>query len=221
MGTSTARWWFGLTAAVVAFGIAVSVGVAAGAERAFFTTAPARIFNVFCFFTIQSNLIVGVTCGLLALDPDRSSTAFDTFRLIGIVAITITGVVYHAALRSLFDLESWALVGDVVVHTVVPVLAVVTWLVYGPRGRTSRRIMWLSLLFPVWWFGLALIRGAIVDYYAYPFVDVTRLGYPKVLLNAVWLGVLYLGVAAGAVALDGWLGKIATVTSRSDAGAST
>jgi hypothetical protein len=219
MGTSTARWWFGVTAAAVALGVAVNVAVAATAEGGFFTTASARVFNVFCFFTIQSNLIVGVTCLLLALDPRRSSTAFDTFRLIGIVAITITGVVYHAALRSLLDLESWALVGDVLVHTVVPLLAVVTWLVYGPRGRASRRIMWLSLLFLLWWFGFALIRGAIIDHYAYPFVDVIRLGYPRVLVNALWVGVLYLGVAAAAVALDGWLTKIAAVTSSVDDGA--
>jgi hypothetical protein len=221
MDTAKARWWFGLTAAAVAFGIVVNVAVAATATGGFFTTAAGRVFNVFCFFTIQSSLIVGVTCLLLAIDGGRTSTMFDTFRLIGIVAITITGVVYHAALRSLFDLESWALLGDVTVHTVVPFLAVGTWIVFGPRGRTSRRIMWLSLLFPVFWFVFALIRGAIVDYYAYPFVDVVRLGYPKVLMNAVWVGLLYLGVAAAAVALDGWLGKIAALIARADAGSSS
>jgi hypothetical protein len=221
MDTAKARWWFGLTAAAVAFGIVVSVAGAATTTGGFFTTAAGRVFNVFCFFTVQSNLIVGVTCLLLAIDPRRTSTTFDTFRLIGIAAITITGVVYHAALRSLFDLESWAFVGDVIVHTVVPFLAVGTWIVFGPRGRTSRRIVWLSLLFPLGWFVLALIRGAIVDYYAYPFVDVIRLGYAKVLVNAVWVGLLYLGVAAAAVALDGWLGKIAALASRAHAGSST
>ncbi len=221
MDTAKARWWFGLTAAAVAFGIVVNVAVAATTTGGFFTTAAGRVFNVFCFFTIQSNLIVGITCLLLAIDPGRTSSTFDTFRLIGIVAITITGVVYHAALRSLFDLESWALVGDVTVHTVVPVLAVGTWIVFGPRCRTSRRIMWLSLLFPVAWFVFALTRGAIADYYAYPFVDVIRLGYPKVLMNAVWVGLLYLGVAAAAVAVDGWLGKIAALIARADAGSSS
>ena len=206
------RIWFGVTAATVAFGIVVNVCVAATNTGGFFTTAPARVFNVFCFFTIQSNLIVGVTCLLLAIDPRRTSTTFDTFRLIGVVAIVITGIVYHAALRGLFDLDSWALVGDVVAHTVVPILAVVTWLAYGPRGRTSRRIMWLSLLFPLAWFVFTLIRGPITDFYPYPFVDVARHGYAKVFMNAVWVGALYLGVAAGAVALDGWLTKIQTLT---------
>lgn len=212
MQASDGRVWFGLTAVVVAFGIAVNVGVAATNTGGFFTTAPARVFNVFCFFTILSNLIVGVTSLLLAIDPRRTSTTFDTFRLIGIVAIVITGIVYHVALRSLFDLESWALVGDVIVHTVVPILAIVTWLAYGPRGRTSRPIMWRSLLFPLAWFAFTLLRGPLTDSYPYPFVDVTRLGYPRVLGNAVWLAVFYLGVAAGTVALDGWLTKIHALT---------
>jgi hypothetical protein len=203
-----ARWWFGLTAAAVALGVAVSVAVAANATGSYFTTPAGRIFNVFCFFTIQSNLIVGVTSLMLALDPERRSMTFDTFRLIGIVAIVITAVVYHSALRDLMELQSWALVADRILHTVVPVLAVVTWLIHGPRGRATRRTMWLSLLFPIAWFAFTLIRGPIADFYPYPFVDVTRLGYAKVLVNAVWVGVLYLGVAAGAVAFDGWLTKV-------------
>jgi phosphatidylglycerophosphate synthase len=33
-------------------------------------------------------------------------------------------------------------------------------------------------------------------------------GYGKVLVNCLWIGVLYLGVAAGLTALDGWLARI-------------
>jgi hypothetical protein len=95
---------------------------------------------------------------------------------------------------------------------VVPILAVATWLIHGPRGCATRRTMWLSLLFPVGWFAFTLIRGPIADFYPYPFIDVARLGYARVLLNAVWVGVLYLGVAAGAVALDGWLTKVQALT---------
>src|SRR5438045_3902138 len=97
---------------MVLAGVVINAGVAAGAEGGFFQTAAGRVFNVFCFFTIQSNLIVGATCLLLALNPHRSSTLFKAARLTGIVAVTITGIVYHTVLARLFDLESWALVGD-------------------------------------------------------------------------------------------------------------
>jgi hypothetical protein len=200
---ASGRIWFGLTALLVLFGVVVQVLVSANAKAVSFHTPLARGLNVFVFFTIQSNLIVGATSLLLWIDPNRSSTVFKVFRLSGVVAIAITGIVFHAVLKHLLDLESWALVADNILHTAVPVLAVGIWLIYGPRGLTSRRIVWLSVLFPVCWLIFTLIRGEIVGFYPYPFVDVAALGYVRVLINCVWISVLYLGVAAGATALDG------------------
>ena len=206
-----ARWWFGATALAVALGVIVQLFVTADLKTGFFDTSTERVLNVFCFFTIQSNLIVGATTLLLALNPRRSSVVFDTFRLTGVVAIAITGLVYHAVLSKLFDLESWALIADNLLHTVVPVMAVAGWLMFGPRGRTSRRVMWLSVLFPVAWLAFTLLRGAAVGFYPYPFIDVVHLGYGRVLVNCVWVAVLYLGVAAGFTALDGWLARVRSI----------
>ncbi len=182
-------------------GLAIQVPVAATTEGHFSSPA-ARAFNVFAFFTIQSNVIVGVTTLLLALDLRRTSTLFRTFRLIGLVAITITGIVYHVALAHLLDLDSWALAADVTLHTVVPVLAIVGWLAFGPRGATSGRIAALTLLFPAWYMIFSLVRGAFIGWYPYPFADVNALGYGRVLVNAFWICLLFVAVAAGANLLD-------------------
>lgn len=120
----TGRWWFGVTALAVLLGVVIQVIVVADLEGGFFDTPAKRALNVFAFFTIQSNIFVGVTTLLLALNPNRSSTTFKVARLIGVVGISITFVVFHAVLRKLLDLESWALVADNLLHTVVPVLAV-------------------------------------------------------------------------------------------------
>jgi hypothetical protein len=88
------------------------------------------------------------------------------------------------------------------VHTVVPVMAVIGWLLLGPRGLVSRRVAWLSLIFPVAWLAFTLIRGAIAHWYPYPFIDVTRLGYGGAAVNCVWVALLMLGLAAGATVLD-------------------
>jgi hypothetical protein len=210
MNDTKARAWFGLTALAVLAGIVIQVPVAVHAKEGVFHTAAGRAFNVFCFFTVQSNVIVGVTSLLLAVNPNRSSTVFKTFRFTGVLAITVTGVVYHAVLRQLLDLESWALVADNLIHTVVPIVAVVGWLMFGPRGLTSRRVMWLSVLFPVAWLIFTMIRGPIVRFYPYPFIDVIHLGYGRVLVNCIWVAVLYLGLAAGFTALDRWLGRLQT-----------
>ena len=130
---------------------------------------------------------------------------FRTFRLIGLVAILVTGVVYHVALASLFDLDGLHQLGNQLVHTVVPLLTVLGWLIFGPRG-TSRRVAWLSLLFPACWLIFTLIRGAVIHWYPYPFIDVVGIGYGKAILNAFWVSLLLLGLAAGATVLDARLG---------------
>jgi hypothetical protein len=53
----------------------------------------------------------------------------------------------------------------------------------------------LSLIFPVLWLAFTLVRGAVIHWYPYPFIDVTRLGYPKAALNCVWVAALFLGLA--------------------------
>jgi hypothetical protein len=97
-------------------------------------------------------------------------------------------------------------------HTVVPIMAVADWLTYGPRPVTSPTVARLAVLFPVAYLAFTLIRGEPVGFYAYPFVDVGRLGYGRVLVNCVWVAVLYLGFAAGATALDAWLSRTRTTT---------
>jgi hypothetical protein len=201
MSPRWARLWFGVTAACVIGGVAISV-YSAVVGSGHFRSGVERGFNTFAFFTVQSNLIVGATTLLLAVSPHRNSTVFRVFRLIGVVAITVTGVVYHVALSGILELDGVHQLGNQLVHTVVPVLAVVGWLLFGPRGLTSARVVWLSLLFPLAWLAFTLVRGSFVHWYPYPFIDVTKLGYGKVALNCVWVALLLLGLAAGATVVD-------------------
>jgi hypothetical protein len=183
-------------------GVVISCVTAYNNKTGFFTDPVERAFNSLAFFTVQSNLIVAFTCTLLALRPDRSSVSFRTARLTGVVCITVTGIVYHVALAGLLELDSWDLVGDQLVHTVVPVLTVVGWLAFGPRRAVGSREVGLSLIFPVAWLTFTLARGAAVKFYPYPFVDVTQIGYGKALVNCLWVSLLLLGLAAGARAID-------------------
>ncbi len=137
----------------------------------------------------------------------RPSTAFRVFRLIGVVAITLTFIVVHVALRELQDLTGQAAVADFLLHTVSPILGVVGWLVFGPRGQTSPRIVLMTLLFPLAWGAFTLIRGEIVGFYPYPFMNVTDHGYARVAVNLALVGAVFVGLAAGAHWLDGRLGK--------------
>jgi hypothetical protein len=197
-----ARAWFGLTALAVLVGLVVQVHAVWDVTDGRFAALHSRVVNVFCYFTVQSNILVGVTCLLLALRLDRRSTVFGVLRLDGLVAITVTFVVFHLTLAQLQDLEGAAKVADSFLHTLVPLMCVVGWLAFGPRRSTTWRVVWLSLVFPLAWCAFALVRGPIVDFYPYPFIDVRDLGYPRVIANCVLVGVLFVGLAAVAHLVD-------------------
>jgi hypothetical protein len=201
------RPWFALTALVVFVAIAMQLLVTANATGGFFASTPVRVANVFAFFTIQSNLIVGVTSLLLATGRARPTVPFRVFRLVGIVNIALTGLVYRTLLVGLVELRGWGLAADFLLHTAVPLLAVVSWLAFGPRGLTSRRIAGLALLYPLAWLAFTLARGALIGWYPYPFLDVGKLGYGRVAANCLGIALVFVAVALGATALDSWLGR--------------
>jgi hypothetical protein len=209
-----ARLWFALTAAAVAVGVVIGLFISAhnetfrvlesGQQLARFGGSPlGRSLNNLAFFTVQSNLIVGATSLMLAIDPNRTSMPFRVFRLTGLIAITVTFVVFHVALRGLLELDSWAQAADMLVHTIVPIMAIVGWLSFGPRGLTSGRVAKLTAIFPACYMTFTLIRGPLASHwYPYPFADVKALGYPRVIINGLWIGLLFVSLAAAATALD-------------------
>jgi len=208
MRASIARLFFGLTAALVATGLAAQAISLAGksAETSHFKTASGRIVNMFFYFTIESNLLCGVTCLLLAISLNRPSTRFSVFRLAGVVGVTITGVVYHAVLRQLYELNGLDKFADFILHTVVPVMGLLGWLLFGPRGIASLRVSGLTVLYPLAFFAVTLVRGPMVHWYPYPFVDVMVHGYAKVAVNAAIVAALVVAVCAILSFLDVRLG---------------
>ncbi len=203
-----ARGWFVVTAVLVLAAVAIQVPLSAAVDSGYFSTPLYRGLNVFAFFTIQSNLLVASSALLSALDPERDTVARRVLRLTSLVAITVTGVVYHSVLAGLVELSGWGYLADRLVHTVVPILAVLGWVLFGPRRRTGWRVVLLSAVFPVMWLVFTLVRGPLVGgFWPYPFVDVDELGWAQVLLNCGGVAVLFLGLAAVAHITDGLLSR--------------
>lgn len=205
MSDRWARAWFGSTALVGFVALAVQVVMAASYPDPHFGSAAGRMVNELFFFTIESNLLVAVATLLLAVRRDRASALFGVLWRAAIVGIVITAVVYHAVLARLAHLTGWWVVTNQLLHTVVPVMAVAGWLLAGPRRLASRRTALLSLAYPALFLVVTLIRGRLVDWYPYPFLDVDTLGYARVLLDSLVIAVLFVLVALGVDAVDRWL----------------
>jgi hypothetical protein len=202
MAERVARIWFGVTALVAVVGLALEATATAMSGGGYFETVPSRLFNMLFYFTIQSNMIVAVTTLLLAVRLDRTSAVFRYFRYAGVIGITITGIVYRAVLADNAHFVGLGVVADQMLHSAVPVLAVLGWLVFGPRRQFTWRLAPAVLIHPALWLAVTLGRGAMIDWYPYYFVDASRVGYGRVAVNAATLAGLFLAFAYAATLLD-------------------
>ncbi|MFD9893817.1 Pr6Pr family membrane protein [Amycolatopsis sp. NPDC059027] len=197
-----ARGWFALTALAALTGLVTQVIATSNVAEGRFATAAGRVANLLCFFTIDSNVLVTITTALLALGLARTTGLFPVLWLCALVGITVTGVVYQVALAGLYELHGLALFADTMLHKVSPIMCVLGWLLCGPRGLVRWSTVWWSLLYPLAWVTFTLIRGAIIDYYPYPFIDATKLGYGRITLNCAIIGLFFIALAIGALGLD-------------------
>jgi hypothetical protein len=205
-GVRAARSWHASIAVLVLVGLVVQVWIAArvsGTPPAHavgtLAGAPAwhRILRVLSFFTVQSNILAGISSARLARNPDRDGRVWRAVRLASLFGITVTGVVYSTVLAKIHEPNGWkeTFTNDVF-HYVVPISMVVGWLLFGPRPRIDARTIGLAAVWPIAWFSYTLIHGAISHWYPYPFVDAATHGYGRVLLNAVLVVLVLLVVTA-------------------------
>ena len=224
---SSARTWFAALAVWAWLGLAIQFVLSSTGMYPSDPTKPSaygwnpagleglvpRVIDFFSYFTIWSNITVAVVATMLALRPDRDSRWFRAVRLSALLMISVTGLVYGVLLAGLADLQGWEVLANFFIHQSVPLLAIVVFLVAGPRGWIDWPTIGRATVLPLGWAAYALVRGAVIGAYPYFFIDVAVLGYPAVLLNLV--GVLLLGLVIALVlwALDRWLTRRALAAS--------
>ncbi len=163
------------------------------------------VWRFLAFFTILSNLLVAISLTCILNNPESRLGRFfskpSTLAAISLY-ILIVGIVYNAILRSLWQpvgLQKWA---DELLHVVIPVFYVCYWLIFVPKGSLKWSLMIVWLLYPALYLAYALIRGRLEGFYPYPFINVTELGYGKVMTNAAALLVVFMVGGALFVGID-------------------
>ncbi len=111
-----------------------------------------------------------------------------------VVYIAFVGVAYNLLLRGLWVPTGLRAVLNELLHSVVPVLAVLYWVLFVPRFHLSVRQCVLWLLYPLLYLFVTLWRGSKSDFYPYPFIDVDELGYRHVLFNSAMLVLAFLAL---------------------------
>jgi hypothetical protein len=158
------------------------------------------------YFTVLANVAIAALFGAIA--TGRAPSA----RMIGggVLAILLVGVVYGLLLRGLLELSGGALLADTLLHKVTPVIAPLWWIAFAAKGRLRQSDPWWWALFPALYLPYALARGIVEGRYAYPFLNVTKIGWSGVALYAAVMVGSFLLAGFALVALDRRLGCRAT-----------
>jgi hypothetical protein len=151
-----------------------------------------RLVDSLSYFTVWSNIVVALSATLLWRDPTDDRTWRRVLRLDALLMILVTFLVYQLVLAPGIDVKGWSNLTDPMLHLITPLLTLGVWLVWGPRGWLTGRVVPLSLILPAVWIAWSLGRGAVVDAYPYGFINVVDLGYATVARNLVAVLVLAL-----------------------------
>jgi hypothetical protein len=176
---------------------AVGYQVSRGLEASHWSAA-----DYFSYFTILSNLFAAgiLLSGAMRGDGARSA-GVELLRGAAVVYMLTTGIVYAVLLSGQDSSTPWV---NIIVHRVMPVVVALDWAIDPPRMRLPVRstLVWLS--FPLLYIAYTMIRGVVVNWYPYFFVNPHH--------SAGYLGVAggCLAVGAGILALillTTWVGN--------------
>ena len=198
--------WLGLLVGVVAlvlqFVISMQAYLAAGRD------VPGALGTFFSYYTILSNIVLV----LIYLSELTNWRWLELFRKLDVTGMMVANMILvmtfvHFFLRGLGPLGGLFLLCDTLLHYVTPIILIVWWLVAVRHGPLLIRRVPIMLLPTFVYFLYIVARGAWVHEYPYPVLDVTRLGYAHVLLNAVYLTVGLGALMLLVIGVDELLGR--------------
>ena len=159
------------------------------------------------YFTITTNVLVAMALTAAASGPRGTISRLfgrpDVHTAIA-MSIAIVSAIYNLLLRQLWHPQGWQLAADVTLHDVMPALFLLHWWLAVPKQtlRWPQVFHWQA--YPAAYFAYVLVRGALNGWYPYPFLDVTTLGYLRVVIDAVVVLLAFIAVALLLVALGYW-----------------
>lgn len=155
-------------------------------------TLAEAVWGMYRFYTIWTNTLVGIACGVVALGRRVAPQMFGNHLL----SILIVAGVYHALLAHLNDFTGLDAMVDAMLHTVVPLGFGAFWLAYVPKAplRFADILPWLGL--PLVYCLYAMARAQVDGVYPYFFLDLAELGVVRTALNILGLLIAFAGVGA-------------------------
>jgi len=148
--------------------------------------------NFFSFFTVESNIFAAIVLlsGGFALLCSKKPVRYDMTRGAAVLYMAVTGIIFAALLSGLDAGILTAVPWDnTVLHYIMPIAVFGDWLLDPPVQRISFKKALIWVLYPLTYLVYTLVRGAIVGWYPYPFLNASEHSYESI-------AVVSLGIAA-------------------------
>ena len=156
-----------------------------------------RVIDFLSYFTIWSNILIAYVAIRLAKDPLDKRKPMLILIPTSVLMITITGILYNALIAPVTPPKGWNIATSVVLHGIVPVLALVVWFKCGPRGMINLRKIPHFYIIPITFLLYTLIRSSIIKQWPYAFLDEASLGWTKWLITVAMIivfGLVIIGI---------------------------
>ena len=159
------------------------------------TSVLESIIRFFSFYTILTNILVSTFFSTLLLKPNsRLGKIFSQPKVAAAITlyITVVGVVYNLVLRRIWNPQGLQMVVDELLHVAIPLYFILYWLKFADKAELKWKSVFPWLAYPLLYVIYILFRGALSEFYPYPFLDVTALGYNGVFINISGLCISFL-----------------------------
>ena len=143
--------------------------------------------NFFSYFTIESNIIavIAFLASAFFVFAGKKSARLDFLRGAATLYMIVTGIVFSVLLAGIEGIALTAVPWDnIVLHYIIPVAIAFDWITDPPSRRISFRKGLVWLVFPLAYLVYSLVRGPIVGFYPYPFLNPANGGYGAIALTS-------------------------------------
>ncbi len=197
----------GILAAMGWFALALQLRLILGVNGAAGVQTVETLVRFFSYYTILTNILAALVLTGAMLGHRGTFFSKPSVQTATAVYISVVGIIYVAILSSLWAPTGPQWLADNLLHHAMPVLYVLFWLVFVPKGT----LRWMSfppwLIFPLLYVIVVLVRGYVSRFWPYPFLDADKLGWISVAQNCALMVALFVAVSLIFIALDRRLPK--------------
>jgi len=183
-----------LLALLAWFGVLLQLWLSIRLAQANAKSIFAGLIAYFGYFTVLTNIYVALVATAPVFAKRLSVARWFAHRSVtgcATTAILLVSIAYHFLLRDIWSPQGMQWVADTVLHYIVPIAALIYWLMSSRRGSLPAWSPLVWCIYPAAYLLYALVRGELLGTYPYPFIDVTALGYAHTITNSFGLLAAY------------------------------